>query len=208
MSGLILHYFDVYGRAEMSRQLLAKAGVEYTDMRYTQEQWVEVKPTMPTQKIPVLELADGTKMPESADIVRYLGEQYGYWTDNAEEAERLKGLLVEWDSMIHNSYMPIFAPEEGKAQASVDCWAAWEAFLTKNNDFFGTGHWFNGEKMTSVDFAFGSLYTGFFLNPIVGHGKEEFAALLVKYPNWKAWGDKYVAELPAGYLESQPPRHV
>lgn len=39
-----LHYFNSRGVAETIRFIFAQAGVQYEDIRHTQEEWVKVKP--------------------------------------------------------------------------------------------------------------------------------------------------------------------
>ena len=34
-----MHYFDMCGRAEPTRMMLGKAGIEFEDCRYTGEAW-------------------------------------------------------------------------------------------------------------------------------------------------------------------------
>ena len=43
MPQLKLMYFNLRGRAEMARLVLAQAGVEYEDFRFEREQWPELK---------------------------------------------------------------------------------------------------------------------------------------------------------------------
>ena len=43
MPKLTLIYFDSAGRAEISRLILAQAGVEYEDRRINKEDWPELK---------------------------------------------------------------------------------------------------------------------------------------------------------------------
>ena len=40
-----LIYFDMQGRAEFSRLLLAQAGVQYEDKRISQAEWEKLKPS-------------------------------------------------------------------------------------------------------------------------------------------------------------------
>ena len=45
MPTIRLIYFNARGRAEVSRMILAQAGVEYEDVRYNQEEWQAEKAT-------------------------------------------------------------------------------------------------------------------------------------------------------------------
>ena len=43
MSGIKLTYFNLKGRAELARLILAQAEVEYEDCRIEKEEWPELK---------------------------------------------------------------------------------------------------------------------------------------------------------------------
>ena len=43
MSGIKLTYFNLKGRAELARLILAQAEVEYEDCRIEREEWPELK---------------------------------------------------------------------------------------------------------------------------------------------------------------------
>ena len=88
-AGVTLHYFPVRGRAEGLRMMLRTAGLPYVDKLYSPEEWNEAKKSMPEGKgvpgvstrpignrgLPVLELASGEQIPETADIARLIQEQ-------------------------------------------------------------------------------------------------------------------------------------
>lgn len=60
-----LSYFPVYGRAEISRMCLWKAGVEYEDCRIEFADWPALKPTTEFGSMPFLTLEDGTVISQS-----------------------------------------------------------------------------------------------------------------------------------------------
>ena len=41
-----LFYFNAEGRAELTRMILAQAGVEFEDVRLTRDEWSAMKPSM------------------------------------------------------------------------------------------------------------------------------------------------------------------
>ena len=41
-----LFYFNTEGRAELTRMILAQAGVEFEDVRLTRDEWSAMKPSM------------------------------------------------------------------------------------------------------------------------------------------------------------------
>ena len=57
-----LVYFDAEGRAELTRLILAQAGVEYEDFRIKREDWPAMKPSM-------IESTSPTFMIESVSII-------------------------------------------------------------------------------------------------------------------------------------------
>lgn len=73
MSKLKLTYFDFNGgRGEPIRLALVLGGVAFEDERITFEQWPALKPKMPFQALPVLEV-DGQTLSQSNAITRYVG---------------------------------------------------------------------------------------------------------------------------------------
>ncbi|ODN00616.1 Glutathione S-transferase [Orchesella cincta] len=77
MSSYKLHYFDSRGVSEPIRLLFAYANVKYEDVRFTRgPQWTEIKPKMPWNVVPVLEV-DGEKISQSRAILRFLGRKFG-----------------------------------------------------------------------------------------------------------------------------------
>ena len=87
-----LYYFNARGGAEMIRLIFAQAAVEYEDVRLEGEKWKEMKPSMPFEVMPVLEV-DGKKIGSSMIIGRYLGEKYGLAGENDLENAEIASIV-------------------------------------------------------------------------------------------------------------------
>ena len=46
-----LYYFNMKGRAELARLILAYAGIEFEDVRYERDEWLQHKPSKFLKKI-------------------------------------------------------------------------------------------------------------------------------------------------------------
>merc|ERR1712020_865342 len=71
-----LTYFNLRGRAEPSRLILAQAGVDYEDHRIEKEEWPALKPKTPCGQLPVLSY-NGTEIGQSITIARFLAKEFG-----------------------------------------------------------------------------------------------------------------------------------
>merc|ERR1711892_145214 len=85
MSGIKLTYFNLKGRAELARLILAQAGVDYEDCRIQGEEWAELKKTFPLGQLPVLEM-EGQTLGQSMTIARYLARRFGLAGQNDLDA--------------------------------------------------------------------------------------------------------------------------
>jgi glutathione S-transferase len=85
---LKLYYFNLQARGEITRLILAAAGRSYEDIRFDSNQWLEYKPKMILGQVPVLELSDGTQIPQSLTVARYVARETGLaGSDNLESAK-------------------------------------------------------------------------------------------------------------------------
>ncbi|CAF4091432.1 unnamed protein product [Adineta steineri] len=112
-----LYYFDLRGRAEISRLIFAAAGEKYQDIRYKREEFPQHKSEMPLGQIPVLEV-DGVKLPQSISIARYLAKEFQLaGKDNLEQAKVDAVVDTVTDFVV--SYFPIHmkADETTKKEA-------------------------------------------------------------------------------------------
>merc|ERR1712215_352945 len=86
-SDIKLSYFNVRGRAETARLILAHAGVRYTDQRLTFDQFSTVKSKLPYGQLPTLKY-DGEVVCQSISISRFLAKEFGLaGKDNIENAQ-------------------------------------------------------------------------------------------------------------------------
>lgn len=77
-----LYYFRLRARAEPLRMMMRFAGIPFVDREVTLEDWPTLKEKIPPNasgrvQLPVLELDDGTLMPDSLDIAKWIAEQAG-----------------------------------------------------------------------------------------------------------------------------------
>ncbi|ESO89883.1 hypothetical protein LOTGIDRAFT_124433 [Lottia gigantea] len=83
-----LVYFDLRGRAELSRLCFAAAGVVFDDVRVPVTKWLEIKPTTPYGELPYLEL-DGRRITQSMAISRFLANEFNLFGDSNYERLRI-----------------------------------------------------------------------------------------------------------------------
>ncbi len=85
---LKLYYYNMRGRAEITRLILAAGNLPYNDIRFNYSQWSEYKPKMLLGQIPVVEFVDDLQLPQSLTIARYFARETGLaGKDNLESAK-------------------------------------------------------------------------------------------------------------------------
>lgn len=107
-----LYYFDGYGRAEQIRMLLNHAKVPFDDVRIAQAEWPTKKAELNAEfgQVPLLEL-DGKQYGQTGSILRLLGKQHGYYSEDPITAWKI--------DTIYDSYNDL-APEFGKIYFAQD----------------------------------------------------------------------------------------
>ena len=92
-----LVYFDIQGRAQAIRYLLADVGVDYEDVRLTNEQWAEAKAagtyTAVGGSLPSYIEPNGEKKSQSIAILHHLSKKHGKTAANGQEAYELHWLF-------------------------------------------------------------------------------------------------------------------
>jgi len=157
MADIKLTYFDTAGRAEISRFILAYAGVKFTDERIARENWLALKPTLPNEQLPTLTF-NGTVLVQSVAIARFLANEYNLaGRTNLEKAQADE--IVDTILDVMNASIPFIRratdPTEKKALIAKLVEKATEALgkLTTRLESRG-GQYFAGNTITWADIAF------------------------------------------------------
>ena len=188
------YYFGVYARGEPTRLLLNHAKVDFENVMFGMEDWPNHKPNMPNGQVPCLETSDGKKMGQSVSIVRFLGAKYGYYPKDPMEAYETDALCDAAQDVMAKVYLPIFGPADKKEEnISLVIDEVMPKFLNMLEPRLGDSGFVCGEKLTIADFWIGGFYTNYATNPMC-YAPERWAALLEKYPKFKAYGARFAEE--------------
>jgi glutathione S-transferase len=159
MAPLKLTYFNLRARAELSRLILAYAGVEYEDIRVDQSRWPEHKPSTPFGQLPILEV-DGVTLCQSKTIARFLATKFGI----AGKTDLEKAQVDMIADCIEDIYAPtirLFSEKDPAKQAELKDKFQKETLptslgllekLLKSNK--GGDGYFVGDSLTWVDIGF------------------------------------------------------
>ncbi|KAH3880160.1 glutathione S-transferase 1-like [Dreissena polymorpha] len=107
MTSFKLYYFDGRWTAELARLVFKQAGVDFEDIRYTEEEWPQHKSEMPLGAMPVLEM-DGRKICQSFAIARYLAKEFGLFGSNNMEAFLIDELFEIFAEIVNNYIVKIY----------------------------------------------------------------------------------------------------
>ena len=146
----------------------------------------------PNKQVPCLELADGTKLGQSNAIIRFLGHKLGFYPADAMEAYKVDQLMDDFIDVIGKVYKPHFAQDKESMYPEIFDKVV-PSFLARIDERCAAGEFLVGKNLTCADFYIGGLYTNYLANDNISFAKEQFAACLEKFPNFKAYGERYVA---------------
>ncbi|CAJ0606960.1 unnamed protein product [Cylicocyclus nassatus] len=197
-----LIYFDGRGTAEIARQLFVVAAQPYEDERINKADWQKLKPEMPFEQLPVLEVS-GQQLAQSYAICRYLARQFGYAGKTPFEeavvdsiADQMKDYMVE----IKPFLKVVWGFEEGDLEAlkkDVFLPARGKLFLFISKFLKGNPSGFLvGDSLTWAD-----LY----LAEHVAVFGEQFPEMLEGYPEIKAHSERIHSHpLLKNWIETRP----
>uniref|UniRef100_A0A182YTN2 Glutathione transferase n=1 Tax=Biomphalaria glabrata TaxID=6526 RepID=A0A182YTN2_BIOGL len=153
---LKLYYFNGRGRAEVARIILAAAGKEYEDLRFSGQEWPKYKPETPYGQVPALSV-DGVVYAQSVAINAFLAREFGFHGKNNLETFKIEEIVHLWEDFSNPAIDVLFhtddktAKEAGikktKEELAPRLLNFLEGILAKN----GTGY-FVGDRLTLIDF--------------------------------------------------------
>jgi glutathione S-transferase len=189
-----LTYFDARGRAEMSRLIFAQAGVEYEDVRVNKKDWPKLKPKMPFNQLPVLEI-DGKILPQSKAIARYLARQYGLVGKTDIDAAFCDAYVDGLDDVANNMSALHDEKDKDKRKKLLSEFqeTSLKPFLTRYENFLtdnGSGY-FVGKQLTWADltiYTFIEAHTSNHTELLDSHKKlQKFMQKVSDLPKIKTW---------------------
>ena len=154
MSGIKLIYFNLMGRAETARLILAQAGVSYEDKRIEKEEWPALKASLPMGQLPVLEV-DGKTIGQSMAIARYCARRFGLAGKDELEGALADQAVDQVSDFLAELVKVMKEPEEAKKaemgkQLKMEKLPAFLASMEKLLKAQG-GKYFAGSSLTWAD---------------------------------------------------------
>jgi len=150
---LKLTYFDIPGRAEAIRLILAIAGIKFEDERISRDVWAARKATTPFGQLPVLH-ARGETLAQSNAILRYVGRlarMYPCSLWRSAKVDEIVFLLEDMHTLIAPTFRmeadaKVAARQELAAGKLGQLWAALEERLDARTFLVG-------DRLTVADLA-------------------------------------------------------
>jgi len=149
-------YFNLQGKGETIRLVLAAAGVKYEEKKIDFPEWGPMKESTPFGQLPLITV-DGLDLAQSCTIIRYLARKFNLAGDGEEGFAYADMMLEHTQDYIKEFVTARFAktPEEKQAQCDkllqtfLPKWlGAAENMLKKRG-----GVWFSSDKLTYGDLA-------------------------------------------------------
>ncbi|XP_002731493.1 S-crystallin SL11-like [Saccoglossus kowalevskii] len=185
-----LHYFDIRGRAEPCRLILAAAEVDYEDIRIPIKNWPEEKASgkYPLGQLPCMEV-NGVMLAQSRAIARFLANEHGLAGKTSLDKARAD-IVVDTLGDLSPHMVKMVKEKDATKKAELEkeyasttlqaCYKNLEKLLISNN---GGDGFFVGDELTWADLVFMNTTE----IPITGHASlDEFPKLKALYERVKA----------------------
>lgn len=145
-------YFDMHGRADLTRLILTLANVPFEDERLSFPEWQQLKPTTPLAKLPLMQV-DGTTYVQSMSMARYAAKIAGLYPAEPLEAFRAE-MISDTLCELFETFVEInFHTKEAAAKAEKSAAFVRDVAPLKLGMLEGMvqGKFFMGDKPTFVD---------------------------------------------------------
>ncbi|KAK3099584.1 hypothetical protein FSP39_006553 [Pinctada imbricata] len=151
-----LTYFNIRGRAELTRLTFAAAEAEYEDDRIKRDDWPAMKENTPQGQLPTLTV-DGVVLPQSLAIARFVAREFGLdGKTNIEKAQT--DVVIQTTEDLRSGWVGVFREKDETRKAELEK-AFHEETVPKFLKLFegilktnGTGY-FVGNTLTIADLA-------------------------------------------------------
>lgn len=157
MSDLKLVYFNIRGRAEMIRLMLAAAGKKYDEELIKFEDWPKVKPTTPFGTLPYM-VYKGKTYGQSIAMAPFLARELGYYGKTNAEGCRISEVMGLWEDQLSATFPKYRFSKSEDEKATVlkkileedlpRFFGYFEKFLKEN----GSTGYIVGKSLTLADF--------------------------------------------------------
>lgn len=163
-----LTYFNLRGRAELSRFLFELADQEYEDVRIeAKEEWPKLKPTSPFGQLPILEV-DGQVYCQGLSISRYLAREFGFAGKTNEEQLKID-MIIECIEDLGKPLQIAFvtAKTEEEKKAAIDKYVneTQPPMLANLEKMVNDNGFFVGDSLTVADLQ---LFIGLSFSKAIG----------------------------------------
>nr|KAG5705615.1 hypothetical protein BaRGS_034813 [Batillaria attramentaria] len=151
-----LIYFDGKGRGELTRLVFTAADARFEEKRFGFQEWPTIKPTTPSDSVPVLEV-NGKAYAESGAFPRVLARKYGLAGKKEDEELVVEAILTQEQQILNGEFFPyLFQKDEAKKRAqgelikndTVKALQLWEKKATESS-----GPFFVSSGLTVADLA-------------------------------------------------------
>ena len=210
-----VHYFDIYGRAEAIRMLLAYTKTEFEDKRIQFQEWPQYKAEQNLEfaQLPVLDIKqeDGSvkRYNQSISILRYLGRRFGLYPTDIEDAWLVDSALDAVNDTINNlAKIHWEADEERKKKFTVEfLGGAYPVFLKAMSARLDAskGKFLVGDKVTSADVLFATFITSYVYNELNPESGAALRPNFEQFETLKKYAETVKAEF-GPYLAARPQR--
>jgi prostaglandin-H2 D-isomerase / glutathione transferase len=194
-------YFNARGRAEVIRMILAAAGEEFDDVRFTKEEWPEKKANYPGGVLPNVATPDGKSLRQSMAAARYLARKFGLYPTDDHEVYRTERAIGQVTDIMDELYRMYFFGSPDKLEESKKAFEEGKGknllkglteFLEEENLRF-----FAGDKVTLGDLTFLCA---------LDYLKKGYPSLIEQFPRLEKLAEEALQEHPklADWIANRP----